>query len=127
MPVAYDEFSMVQDELNGIRVRSEFYSIQFIEDATWVDFVKSQVFDDGDGISAPFAVVFYDEGLDYDEDGNSYFDDWPKWVGHSYFASRESAERELAEMEEKNPNTSWDIQENYWIEPWNIKHKVIHP
>lgn len=47
-----------------------------------------------------WTVLVYDDGLDYDEDGNSYFDDYPGEHASSYHRTQRGAEVEAAHLED---------------------------
>lgn len=48
---------------------------------------------------APFVVLLWDDGLDYDLDGNAYPDSPPDYFVQSVHATRKAAEQEAAYLE----------------------------
>ena len=50
-----------------------------------------------DAIRVPFAVMRWDDGLDYNEDGTSYQDSPPEWYLAGAFDTRADAEQFIAE------------------------------
>ena len=52
-------------------------------------------------ITIPFAVLTYDDGLDYDLDGNSYQDSPPDWCLGGAFHDEESATRWMEQSKER--------------------------
>lgn len=74
----------------------------------------------------PFTVTVYDDGLDYDMDGNSYFDDYPSDVAHSHHRTRKGAEQEAAWLEHQGTPT-WRIRivEDYPTYAWELKYHPI--
>lgn len=68
------------------------------------------------------AVLVYDDGLDYDVDGNAYFDDYPSWFPHSYHHSVKEAEAEAAWLEHRagvKPDRI-RVVENYRVDEWDM-------
>lgn len=90
---------ILQDRLSGIRVRPEnfsdllpatpgrFHRLPDVLDVPYLphwDYTKTP--------TVPFTVLVYDDGLDYDADGNAYFDDYPHDYPSSYHRTRKGAE-----------------------------------
>jgi hypothetical protein len=70
----------------------------------------------GVGISIPFAVMGWDEGLDYNEDGTAYQDSPPCECVDGAFETREEAEANLLKAQQHDPKGRYWIVENH-IEP----------
>jgi hypothetical protein len=109
-PVVALEF--VQDVVSGLNVRESHYV-----DLTAIDPLEDEYGHD----IVPFAVLMWDDGLDYDEEGNSYFDSPPEWYVHSFHKTQVEAEIEMAWMEwwDFNPNKMM-LEENHLVEPWEM-------
>ncbi len=71
---------------------------------------------------APFCVMVWDDGLDYNEDGTSYQDDCPGDWPHSYHLTRKDAETAVAYLEHSGcePHRI-TIVENFWVPHWDAK------
>lgn len=95
-----------QDVLSGLNVREYHYVDPFT--LTPVEEMIAEQDRDSQEIMIPFAVTIYDDGLDYDEDGNSYFDDYPADHLASSHRTLKGAEIEAAHLE------------NNGIEQWRI-------
>lgn len=67
-------------------------------------------------ITVPFAIMAYNDGLDYgvDDNGNevAYEDSPPGWFIEAAFETREEAEQELARKIEVCPEGCYRISEN---------------
>ncbi len=76
----------------------------------------------------PFVVMMWDDGLDYDMEGNSYFDDYPDYHEHSYHHTRKDAEVEVAYIEQMwedlkilHPKSDIVIRENCWVPDYDSR------
>jgi len=68
----------------------------------------------------PFAVLTWDDGLDYDEEGNAWQDSPPceyVWSAHRSLAA---AEASLAKMEKISKNSYW-LVENYMCRDYEVE------
>jgi hypothetical protein len=93
-----DKLGYLQDEISGLNVRPYNYLLPRVE----VTF--REVDTDCDDMTVPFAVLLWDDGLDYDADGNSYFDDYPGDFMHSAHRTLEGAQKEAAWLEHLGVN-----------------------
>lgn len=91
-----DVLDFATDELSGLNVR--FYNYLFNEEAAPLEprcpcHARNRACECGERFIAQRAwiVQVWDDGLDYDMDGNSYFDDYPGEMPHSYHDSEEGA------------------------------------
>lgn len=93
VPVAYADYDVLTDVLSGIKARRcDFVDPQFFDALKeweergqrypWEDFKPKQC----------WRVAIYDNGMDMDADGNSYFDDWPSWFTYEYHTTQRGAE-----------------------------------
>jgi hypothetical protein len=110
----------LQDVLSGLNVRQHNYLAPDVE----VDL--DPYYDDRfDPVLVPFAVLVYNDGLDYDMDGNAYFDDYPSDDLATAHRTREGAERSAAWMEHHGIKANRiTIVENYWTHKWEMEY---HP
>lgn len=121
LPTTFDALSCVQDELSGVRVPARFYhddDLSIFDGFTYDD-------DEYDGFYVPFAVTVYSDGMDYDIDGNAYFDDYPSWFAVSYHRTRKSAEVAAAYHMDMCPNQPVEIVENYWIDGYEARYVAV--
>lgn len=91
------ELDFVQDVLSGLNVRAYNY-LDSSEDEAVARMIEAQD-RETDPILIPFAVTVWDDGLDYDEDGNSYFDDYPGEHLASSHRTLKGAQAEAAWLE----------------------------
>ena len=111
----------LQDALSGLNVRPNNY----MSDEVTVE-VNSYYDDRFDTILVPFVVCVWDDGLDYDMDGNAYFDDYPGDQPVSFHASREGAEREAAWLEHRGTaSRRISIMEDYLACRWDLEYKPL--
>lgn len=75
-----------------------------------------------DGI-APFALLVWDNGLDYNMDGSSYQDSPPDYFQHSYHLTRKDAEVAAAYLEDRDPTLDFMIQKDVHVPFWD-KHRI---
>ena len=115
-----DNLGYLQDVMNGLNVRPQNY----LMDEVCV-FMDPYYDDRFDLVLVPFAVLVHNDGLDYDDEGNSYFDDYPSDDLATAHRTREGAERSAAWMEYHGvkPNRI-SIRENCWYHKWEMKY---HP
>ncbi len=98
----------IQDSFAG-RVREACYEV--LEDESQ----EYDITDDWDDVCVPFAVMVWCDGLDYDDDGNAYFDDYPQFVAISYHTTQRGAEIELAyQLNNGLKDHEVCIEANYW-------------
>jgi len=116
-----DHFDFLTDVLSGLNVRHYNYLRE--EVAVELDHYHDDRFDE---VIAPVAVLVYDDGLDYDLDGNAYFDDYPSDVPHSYHNTLYGAQAEAAWLEHHGvkPNRI-SIVEGYPTYRWDLQYKPI--
>jgi hypothetical protein len=124
-----DIFNLTQDRLLGLNVRHYHYLTQ--EENLpglkslngWSRPLRGCTCSECQGYeewtTAPYAVTVYDDGLDYDADGNSYPDDAPGHHPHSYHHTRRSAEIEAAWLQHHGTE-AWriTIAEDIHVAPW---------
>lgn len=116
-----DHLHYLTDALSGIRVSPNNYLVDSVE-VTFDPYHDDRF----DPITVPFAVTVYDDGLDYDTDGNAYFDDYPGDHAVSFHHTRKSAEAEAAWLE--HHGTSADrinIVEDYRTYRWELQYHPI--
>lgn len=90
--------------------------IQFKNDTVIVEVEVEEV------VKAPFAVLIWDDGLDYNMDGTSYQDDAPGSIPHSYHFDRKAAEAEVAWLEHRGCDPSnIQIVTGLVVPPWHRK------
>jgi hypothetical protein len=116
-----DHFDFLTDVLHGLNVRHYNYLAE--EVAVELDYYHDDRFDE---VFVPVAVLVYDDGLDYDLDGNAYFDDYPSDVPHSYHHTLYGAQAEAAWLEHHGvkPNRI-SIVEGYLTYKWDTQYKPI--
>lgn len=74
-------------------------------------------------VIAPFVVYVYDDGLDYDLEGNPYWDSSPDYVLQSVHATLEDAQREAAYLEDRGTKASHiTIGENCQLYRYKLKY-----
>lgn len=81
-------------------------------------------------IKVPFALLIWDDGLDYNMDGTSYQDDCPGDHPHSYHLTRESAEMEQDWLEHTNPGRDprdFTIVADFWVPFWDAHRIPLEP
>lgn len=79
-----------------------------------------------DPVLIPYAVLVYNDGLDYDEDGNSYFDDYPSDDYASGHRSLKGAEAEAAWLEHAGIEARRiSIVEDYHAMRYELKYHPI--
>jgi len=113
-------FDFLQDVLSGLNVRPYNY----LADDVQVELDPH--FDDScDMIIVPFVVTVYNDGLDYDDDGNAYFDDYPADLPASFHRTRKGAETEAAWLQH-NGVEQWRIriEEDFAAQKWELQY---HP
>ena len=123
-----DELACVQDELCGIRVRADLYRDLQAEEEFYADYVawEAEQEREREEIRVPFAVIVYCDGLDYDEDGNAYFDDWPSNQVHSCHTTQRGAEMEAAWLiHHGTPSSYVSVDQDVWVERWELKYHPI--
>lgn len=77
--------------------------------------------DEREEIYVPFVVMLWDDGLDYDEDGNAYFDDAPGWFTHTCHRTLKGAEIEMAWLEHHGITNDKHLAKDAWIPRWELK------
>lgn len=115
-----DHFDFIQDILSGLNVRPDNYLTENVE----VEIEPH--YDDGcDYFIVPFVVTIHNDGLDYDEDGNAYFDDYPADLPASFHRTRKGAEAEAAWLEHSGVEP-WRIriEEDFAAQKWELQY---HP
>ena len=119
MSNAVDTLGFIQDELNGLNVRA--YNYQTLDHAP----APAPVGED-QPVQVPFAVEVYDDGLDYDADGNTYFDDYPGFHVASAHRTQKGAEVKVAWLERAGiePHRI-RITQGVWLEHWELKYHPI--
>jgi hypothetical protein len=118
--LAPSHLDYLTDVLHGLNVREYNYLAPDVV----VD-VDPYYDDRFDPVCVPFAVLVYNDGLDYDEDGNAYFDDYPSDDLATAHRTREGAERSAAWMEHHGIKAQRiSIVENYWTYKWEMEY---HP
>ena len=114
-------FDHLTDVLAGFNVRAYNYLVEQVE--VELDPYHDDRFDE---VTVPFAVTVYDDGLDYDMDGNAYFDDYPGDHAVSFHRSRVGAEREAAWLEHAGVETRRiNIVEDYRTFQWELQYHPI--
>jgi hypothetical protein len=73
-------------------------------------------------VTIPFAVMGWDEGLDYNDDGTAYQDSPPCEDTDGAFETREEAEAHLAFRKKHDPNGRYWIEENHVVNLWEFNH-----
>jgi hypothetical protein len=113
-----DVFGFMADVLAGLNVRHYNYVAEVIE-RNYDAYAEELTF-------APFAVFIYDDGMDYNEDGTAYMDDYPgDWL-HSCFNSRRGAEMEACWLERHGvASNRITIVEGHWLADWEAKSHPI--
>lgn len=107
------------DMLSGLNVRHYNYG----DDTYGEGFVDGQD-NERRPIRIPFAVMAYDEGVYYDDDGTPHYEDLPTWFITSAHMTRKGAEIEAAYHEDYYKTQAVKIVENQWVEEWELCH---HP
>jgi hypothetical protein len=70
------------------------------------------------------AVLVWDDGLDYDVDGNAYVDDCPGYHPHSYHHSLKDAESEIAWLIHRGLDSGRiTLIEGYPVSDWDT-HRI---
>ena len=72
-------------------------------------------------VLVPFAVMAWDNGLDYDGDGNAWQDSPPCEYVFSAHHNRDSAENELRRMQGLCPNSRFWLQENHICPDYEVE------
>lgn len=116
-PAHYD---YLEDTLHGLNVRHYNYLAPEIK--VTHDHWHDPRFD---VVNVPFAVMVWDDGFDYDMDGNAYFDDYPGEHLASSHLTRKGAEMAAAYLEDAGIEASRiRIVENYDTHAWEMEY---HP
>ena len=112
------------DVANGLNVRHYNYKEETEEDRHVAALIAEQ---DAERLPVviPFAVLVWDEGLDYDDEGNAYFDDYPSWFVGSAHHTRKGAEVEAAYHEHHFPKQRVMVVEDHWVEQWEMQYHSI--
>lgn len=114
----------IQDVLSGLNVRAYNY-LDGEEDQHVARLIEAQD-RETDPVLIPFAVLVYDDGLDYDLDGNAYFDDYPGDHYASGHRSRKGAEVEAAYLEAAGIESHRiSIVENYYAARYELDYHPI--
>jgi len=119
-----DLFGFLADVLAGLNVRHYNYVGEVYEVAVAP---SSYSYDDeSEWVCVPFAVLIHDDGMDYNEDGTSYMDDYPSDWLHSAFNNRKAAETEICWLEKHGVETNRiTIAERYWVQGYELKSHPV--
>ena len=69
----------------------------------------------------PFALMAWDDGLDYDVDGNAWQDSPPCEYVFTAHQTRDSAEKELQRMQGLCPKSHFWLQENHICPDYEVE------
>lgn len=72
-----------------------------------------------------WVVYVYDDGLDYDLDGNAYWDSPPEDVPVSYHLTQKGAEQEAAYMEHAGTQGRRIHVSEGWQERWHYDKRIL--
>ncbi|MFY4731166.1 hypothetical protein [Nitrospira sp. BLG_2] len=72
-----------------------------------------------------WTVLVYEDGLDYDEDGNAYWDCPPDWFAASYHLTQKGAEQEAAYLEHAGIKSSRIIIQEQWQEQYDYDKPIL--
>ena len=115
-----DYLSILQDRLSGVKGNLYCYREGVKEE---MEFIERQREENAWGY-APYAVLVWESGLDYDEDGTPYFDDYPEDYPSSFHLSRKKAEVEASYLIAAGiAEDRITIAEGYDVVPWR-KHEI---
>jgi hypothetical protein len=110
------ELDFIQDRVSGINVRLDNFRVLGSE-------VPFQPSEDAE-LEVPYCVSLWHDGLDYDEEGNAYQDEYPEFIPHTYHRTLKDAETEAAWLIERGvASDRVDIgKDGYWIDEWEQKY-----
>lgn len=119
------QLDFVQDVLSGLNVRHYNYQ-DTIEESKQLERMWAAQDKEYEQVLVPFALTVYEDGLDYDEDGNAYFDDYPGEHYASGHLTLKGAEVEAAWLEHHGIAADRiRIVENYWVHRYELKYHPI--
>jgi hypothetical protein len=114
---ATDTLGFMQDCLSGLAVRLDNY----LNLDTELEERRET-----EAVLVPYAVLVHDDGLDYDMDGNAYFDDYPGDHYVSGHRTRKGAEAEAQRLEEAGiEKDRIQVVERYDAHRYELKYRPI--
>lgn len=115
-----DHLNYLQDTLSGYNVKADYY---IDHDAIARHEIQKRL--DLMQVLVPFAIQLYDDGMDVDGDGNLYFDDYPGYFMHGFYANRQSMEAAYSRLAEYIPEWQIEVIENYWADAEELEYNAI--
>lgn len=119
-------FDFIGDVLSGFRPHPNYYMPEGVDDVAfrhqWLSYDQKTF----GYTQVPFAVMVWDDGLDYDMEGNAYFDDCPGDRPHGFYRTQKAAEYEAARLEMLGiDGNRITIVRDYWTPNYTLNGRGI--